>query len=200
MDSRPIPLDSVIVIDDDSDVEEVVVSSTTPTSPSNRRPHADDEIGVISFHLPYLVSQHVEKSDMDVERIGSYVEMSISHAFNYAINDDESPGLNPKLAMMLDDAFPDIVVTHYGSADGIWDKSHELGHMMECVITVHAPGCKKKAMDCLLYISSRLFRFGRSGARMGRYFSNKHGINVERMDCMRHLAGTLFCIPNNKEN
>ncbi|ALF39460.1 ORF53 [Duck adenovirus 3] len=206
MAEEPIPLDSVIIINDDDDdvVEEVrTIPSHSEASSSNgreARPLGPDDIGVISFKLPYIIDP-LSRHDFDIDRVEALVQMDLTRAVLSSIGEEsDDHGRNIEFDRLLEDIWADVEVRHCGAANGYWDNSYENGHMMECIIHVSAPNCHSSLMDCLLYVSSRLFRFGRRGGRMGRYHSVSHGIRVEYMDCMRHIVNTLFCVPNKNEN
>lgn len=188
--------------DEGPSLESVVIKEEEPTTSTSNEidherphPHHGDEIGVISFHWPYLYMDM--RGMLDVE--GDERRL-VSHVVKAAYEAVGGEGADPRLESQLEDMWVDVMVNHSGAAfdlDPDWLKP---GHMYEVCITVCAPKRPKRSMDCLTYLSSRLFRFGRVGQRYGRYTSMENGIRVETMECMRHLVGTLFCIPCKKDN
>lgn len=193
MDCKPIPLESVIIIDDDDD--DVAGSSSSSTGSDVN----ETTLGVISFHFPYVLDRE-QRLGIDCDDIIKKIEYSLVKAVIYSVSDDNDSGVDNKMQMHLNDVYADVSVTHLGKNDWLTNNDDEPCHMFECVITVSAEDCSQRMMDCLTYISSRLFLFGRGKARIGRYWSSKYGIRVESMDFMRYIIRTLFCVPNKKDN
>lgn len=155
----------------------------------------DEKIGVISFHWPYM---SVEKHDMiDVENDERRLAAHVVKAVYGAVGGDEA---DHKLDMQLDGLWADAIVTRVGGASEFDPDSWYDSHMFEVCVTVSAPVRPKKSMDCLLYLSSKMFRFGRRGQRYGRYISTDSGIRADNMKCMHHIVSTLFCVPCKNEN
>lgn len=180
-------LDTVIIKEEPSSSNEIDIKHPLP-------PH-EDQIGVISFNFPYLYmdSRGMLDVEWDEKRL-------VSHVVKAAYDAVGGDGADPRLESLLDGMWVDVVVMHSGAAmdfDTEWLKP---GHMFEVCITVCAPKRPKRSMDCLIYISSRMFRFGKVGQKYGRYTSMVNGLRVETMQCMRHVVGTLFCIPSTNEN
>lgn len=193
MDCKPIPLDSIIIIDDDNDD---VAGSSSSSSGSDVN---ETTLGVISFHFPYMM-QREERIGLNCDDITKRIEYSLVKAVIYSISDDNVNGIDEKMQNNLDELYADVSVSYLGKNDWLTSDDERSCHMFECVITVSAEKCSHNMMDCLLYISSRMFKFGRQNARKGRYWSAKYGIMVESMECMNYIIRTLFCVPNKKDN
>ncbi|AIE77238.1 ORF53 [Duck adenovirus 2] len=162
-------------------------------------PRPSNVIGCISFHLPYIVSPF-ERSGLDIEKIEMFdLPMLLMRAVLNTVG-DESEADNEEMNRLLDDMWVDSRVEFVGGADGYWGPSYENGVMMSCMLTISAPLCTTKHMAALLFISANMFRFGRVGQKEGRYISRRRGLRVHNASVMKHVIGTLFCVPNKKEN